>query len=165
MAGTPRLSLPFIAVGQAQKEFTHNESLQILDMLVAGAVEEPPRATAPATPDLGACYIVGNDATGDWEGRSSCLAAWTSGGWRFVSPTEGMCLYERTTGTPAVFRGGSWQIGILHGSSLRIAEKQVVGERAAAIESAAGGAVVDLEVRSTVDAILNALRQHGLIES
>ena len=48
MAGTPRLSLPFLSVGQAQKEFTHNEALQTLDVLVAGAIEEPPRATPPA---------------------------------------------------------------------------------------------------------------------
>jgi len=38
MAATPRLSLPFLSVGQAQKEFTHNESLQTLDALVAGAL-------------------------------------------------------------------------------------------------------------------------------
>lgn len=47
MAGTPRLALPFLSVGQAQKEFTHNESLQTLDILVAGAIEEPPRVTPP----------------------------------------------------------------------------------------------------------------------
>ena len=39
MAGTPRLALPLLSVGQAQKEFTHNESLQTLDLLVAGTVE------------------------------------------------------------------------------------------------------------------------------
>ena len=35
MNGTPRLSLPFLSPGQAQKEFTHNEALQILDAVVA----------------------------------------------------------------------------------------------------------------------------------
>ena len=43
MSGTPRLALPFLSPGQAQKEFTHNEALQTLDFLIAGAVEEAPR--------------------------------------------------------------------------------------------------------------------------
>ena len=58
MSASPRLGLPFLSVGQAQKEFTHNEALQVLDSLVAGAVEEPPRASPPASPALGACYII-----------------------------------------------------------------------------------------------------------
>jgi hypothetical protein len=41
--------------------------------------------------------------------------------------------------------------------------QQVVGGRAAAIDSPAGGAVVDVETRSAIDAILTAMRQHGLI--
>jgi hypothetical protein len=50
-----------LSVGQAQKEFTHNESLQTLDILVAGAVEEPPLSTPPTSPSVGACYIVAAD--------------------------------------------------------------------------------------------------------
>jgi len=38
-----------------------------------------------------------------------------------------------------------------------------VGARAAAIDSPAGGTVVDLEARSAISAILSAMRQHGLI--
>ncbi len=44
MSATPRLSLPFIVPGQAQKELFHNEALQLLDVLVAGAVEGLPLA-------------------------------------------------------------------------------------------------------------------------
>src|SRR4029078_4206725 len=99
MAATPRLSLPFLSVGQAQKEFTHNESLQTLDALVAGAVEEPPRADPPSAPAIGACYIVAGDATGVWEGKAGTVAVWTSGGWRLIGPCDGMTLYERTSGT------------------------------------------------------------------
>ena len=57
MAATPRLSLPFLNVGQAQKEFTHNESLQTLDVLVSGAIEGPPLATPPLTPSTAATPI------------------------------------------------------------------------------------------------------------
>ena len=165
MAATPRLSLPFLAVGQAQKEFTHNESLQTLDVLVAGAIEEPPLPTPPASPALGACYIVGPSATGLWTGRSQSVAAWTSGGWRFISPFPGMSLFERTSGTWAVFRNAAWDIGMIHGTALLIADQQVVGQREPAIGSPSGGTVIDSEGRAAINAIPNALRQHGLIES
>jgi len=163
MTATPRLALPFLAVGQAQKEFTHNESLQTLDVLVGGAVEEPPRATPPASPALGTCYIVATGATDAWAGKSQCVAAWTSGGWRFVSPFDGLSLHERTSGTVAAFRNGAWEIGTVRAASLVVDGQQVVGARAAAIDSPAGGTVADLEARSAIDAILSAMRQHGLI--
>lgn len=165
MAGTPRLSLPFLSVGQAQKEFTHNESLQTLDTLVGGAIEEPPRAAPPSAPSLGACYIVANGATDAWAGKADCIATWTSGGWRFIFPRDGMILFERTSGVWAVFRNGAWELGILSGTSLEIGGQQVVSSRAAAIASPAGGAVVDAEARQAVAGILGALRQHGLIET
>ena len=165
MAGTARLALPFLNVGQAQKEFTHNESLQMLDMIVAGAVEGPPLASPPAAPSLGACYIVAAGAMDAWAGKAQCVAAWTSGGWRFVSPLEGMLLFERTSGSWAVFRSGAWEIGAVRGSALFVDGVQVVGQRQAAIPSASGGTVVDSEARATLDAVLGALRGHGLIES
>ena len=163
MTGTPRLSLPFLSVGQAQKEFTHNESLQTLDMLVGGSVEGPPLASPPLAPALGAAYIVASGPTGAWAGKSQCVAAWTSGGWRFISPIEGMSLYERGSGTWAIYRSGDWEVGNLRGAALLIDGVQVVGTRAAAIASPTGGSVVDSEARATLDAILGALREHGLI--
>ena len=163
MAFTPRLSLPFLRVGQAQKEFTHNETLQIVDALLAGAVEQPPLATPPTSPAVGACYIVAPGAVDAWTGKSQSLAAWTTGGWRFISPTEGMALFERSSGTWAVFRSSAWEIGMVRGAALLIDGQQVVGQRGAAIASATGGTIVDSEARAAIDAILGALRQHGLI--
>jgi hypothetical protein len=76
-----------------------------------------------------------------------------------------MELYERTSGTCAAYRNGAWAIGEVRGSLLMIDDLQVVGPRAAAIESPAGGAVVDTEARTAIAAVLNALRQHGLIDT
>lgn len=165
MTATPRLSLPFLSVGQAQKEFTHNEALQTLDALVGAAVEEPPRATPPASPALGQCYIVADGATDAWAGNSQSIAAWTTGGWRFITPLAGMAVYERSTSTWAVFRSGAWEMGMLRADAVLIGDKQVVGARAAAIDSPVNGSVIDLEARAAVDAILVTLRQHGLIET
>jgi hypothetical protein len=165
MSGSPRLGLPFLSVGQAQKEFAHNEALQILDLLVAGAVEEPPGTTPPTSPALGGCYIVAPGATGEWAGKALCVADWTSGGWRFIPPAEGMNLYVRSTATAASFRNGIWEVGQVRGAALIIGDEQVVGSRAGAIPSPTGGTTIDGEARASVDAILIALRQHGLIET
>jgi hypothetical protein len=113
---------------------------------------------------LGACYIVDAAASDAWTGKSGCVAGWTSGGWRFVEPTDGMRLIVRSTATEAAYRDGAWELGAVRGSALLIGGEQVVGARMAAIASPAGGAVIDAEARAALDAILGAMRAHGLIE-
>jgi hypothetical protein len=165
MTASPRLALPFLSAGQAQKEFYHNEALQTLDIVVAAAVEDGSIDTPPASPALGACYIVGSAPTGAWVDNSQALAGNSSGGWRFVAPTEGLSAYVKSQGVWANFRDDTWEMGVVRGSSVVIGDQQVVGARAAAITSPTGGAVIDIEGRATIDLILGAMRQHGLIES
>lgn len=165
MTASPRLALPFLSAGQAQKEFWHNEALQTLDIVVAAAAEDGPIDTPPPSPAPGACYIVGPAPTGAWIGNPLALAGYSSGGWRYVAPTDGMIVYLKSQGFWANFRNGGWEIGLLRGSSVVIGDQQVIGARAAAIPSATGGTVVDSEARATIDLILDAMRQHGLIES
>jgi hypothetical protein len=161
---TPRLSLPFLSTGQAQKEFTHNEALQTLDVVCAAAVEEPPMIEPPLSPSFGSCYLVASSPTGDWAGKEDNIAAFTSGGWRYVAPTDGMSVYVKSSGTWANYRLGTWEIGLLRGAGLVIAGEQVVSTRAAAIASVVGGSTIDSEARIAIDQILAALRHHGLIE-
>lgn len=163
MSSTPRLALPFIIPGQAQKEIAHNEALQILDVLVAGAVEEEPQVAPPPSPAIGSCYIVADAATGDWQGRDGQVAAYTIGGWRYVSPADGMALHVRSSGETATYRSGDWELGVLRASSLVIGGNQVVAARAGAIADPAGGTKADPEARAAISAILSALRGHGLI--
>ncbi len=164
MSATPRLALPLISPGQAQKELMHNEALQVLDMIVAGAVEEAPRISPPSSPAAGACYIIAPGATGDWAGKDNKLAGFSSGGWRYAAPIEGMNLLVRSTGTWAVHRGGTWELGQVRGSAVIIGGQQVVGARAAAIAAPAGGSTIDAEARTVLGLVLAALRSHGLIE-
>lgn len=165
MSASARLNLPFLSAGQAQKELTHNEALQTLDLLTAAAVEEAPRSEPPPTPAIGSCYIVGSSATGDWTGKEQCLAGFTSGGWRYVAPLEGMVAYVKATGVWATYRPEGWEFGALRGDSLIIGGAQVVGSRLAAIAGPSGGTIVDAESRAAIDEILGALRLHGLIDS
>ena len=126
-------------------------------------LEDSPLATPPASPAIGACYIVAEGATDAWAGKSQCVAGWTNGGWRTIAPVEGMSMFVRSTGTTVTYRGGQWEIGQVRGAALVIGDEQVVGARAAAIASPDGGMTVDSEARAAIEAILGALRGHGLI--
>ncbi|HET9355553.1 MAG TPA: DUF2793 domain-containing protein [Sphingomicrobium sp.] len=155
MTNSTRLSLPFLSPGQLQKEFTHNESLASLDLVVAAAVLEVGRNAPPATPTPGDCYVIGSAPTGVWTGQALALAGFTEGGWRFVAAVPGMEVLDRSQGCTASFDGTSWSVGNLRGKTLAIDGTKVVGAQAAAIANHASDA--------TVNAILSALRAHGLI--
>ena len=165
MGASARFALPFLAAGQAQKELSHNEALQILDLMVAAAVEEPPRSMPPTSRQVGATYIVATGATGAWAGQDLCLAGFTDGGWRFVAPREGTVASVVSTSGWAVFRDGAWEIGSLRGDNVVIGGEQVVGARASAIASPVGGSTVDAEARAAIGQVLSALRAHGVIDS
>ena len=139
-------------------------ALQVLDVLVAGAVEGLPFASPPATPAIGDCYIVAGSPSGAWAGHAQQLAAYTSGGWRFVAPRDGMSVYVASSGNTAVYHGGSWEVGTLNGSQLVVGGQKVVGSREAAIVAPTGGTTIDAEARTAIGQILTAMRQHGLIE-
>ena len=148
METTHRLALPLIQSGQAAKEIAHNESLLALDLLVGGAVEEPPRNAPPASPVAGQAWIIGPSPTGIWAGKAGQVAGYTAGGWRLIAAVDGMTLLVRSTGTFAIHSGGAWKVG---------------AQAAAAIPNPSGGATVDAEARTAIAAILAALRSHGLI--
>ena len=128
-------------------------------------MEETPRNDPPANPAVGACYIVGNSPTGEWAGKSQYIAGYTSGGWRYIAPTAGMSVYVKAAGISAHNLAGAWEFGVLRGTALMLGGVQVVGSRLAAIPGPSGGAAVDAEGRATINQVLAALRQHGLIES
>jgi len=164
MSATPRLSLPFLSPGQAQKEFFFNESLQTLDVLVAGSIDEL-RADPPSTPVVGTAYIVSSPATGDWAGKSQCIAAYSEGGWRFIQPADGIRVYVKAVETIAIFRAGNWEIGKLRCSEVLVAGQQVIGGRGVGVRLATGGSTIDAEARVAIEEILERLRTHGLIDT
>jgi len=149
METTPRLGLWTLVPGQAQKETSVNEALHLLDAIVAGAVEGPASASPPATPIPGMSYIVADQAVGEWSGHDGAISTFTPGGWRYVAPTDGLAVLEKSTGSTLRYRGGAWE--------------QVLGAPQPAIPDVAGGTTVDTESRATISAILSALRAHGLI--
>ena len=160
---TARLRLPMIRPGQAQKELSHNEALTIIDLLIDAQVAGFALNAPPATPALGAAWVVGSAPSGAWTGQAARLAGWTEGGWRFIVPAEGMTVWVSDVAVIARFSGGAWVLGELSGSRLLIDGVRVVGPRQAAVTSPTGGTTIDVQARATLSALLAALRTHGLI--
>lgn len=105
---TPNLAMPFIMPAQAQKHVTHNEAIELLDMIVqlsveAGGAEVPPVAAAE-----GQSWILGANPTGDWSGQGGKIASWRGGGWLFVAPGEGWLAWVQNDAALQVMTGGAW---------------------------------------------------------
>ena len=165
LATTPRLGLPLLAAGQAQKEIVHNEALALADMLMQPLAESLDRNDPPSAALPGQTWVVGDAPTGAWAGHARAIAGWGEGGWRFVPAVEGLSVTLRSPGSGAIFRDGSWREGVVEAREIRVDGVRVTGPRRAAISTPSGGATVDAEARSAVAAILAALRAHGLIST
>lgn len=159
---TPRLTLPLLQPGQAQKEMVHNEALIALDAMVHAVAEDV--IDAPPAADPGMAWIVSETPGGVWAGQAHRLAMWTEAGWRFAAMPEGALAWLRGRGTYARRTQGGWVVGDLALERVSIAGQQVLGKRAGAITAPAGGQIVDAEARTVLVNILNMLRNHGLIE-
>ncbi|HBM91008.1 MAG TPA: hypothetical protein DD400_03915, partial [Rhodospirillaceae bacterium] len=98
-----------------QKEITHNEALNDLDILVQPVVASRTISTPPASPSDGDVYIVGGSATDAWSGREDDLAFYFSG-WRFKTPEAGWQVYVTAESAFALFDGSSWSMRTIDAS-------------------------------------------------
>jgi hypothetical protein len=108
MSTTVRLSLPYIAPQQAQKQVTYNAAMALLDQLVQAAVESRSTAAPPGSPAAGDAYVVAPSATGAWSGKDGKLATFIDGGWSFVTPHDGWLTWVLDTAEIAVCASGAW---------------------------------------------------------
>jgi hypothetical protein len=106
---TERLHLPYIMQSQSQKEVTHNETLNILDVLIQAAVEDMGMNTPPETPKVGQCWVVGSSPTDSWSGKANQIAqSLDGGGWFFVPPFKRLRLWNEATDEYVVYDGSTW---------------------------------------------------------
>jgi hypothetical protein len=103
------LALPYLAASQAQKHVTHNEALQILDAVVQLCVLSRDQSDPPATPELGARYIVGPAAIAAWAGHEEQLALWAGTTWIFIAPQLGWRAWVADAGIEVVWSDDQWQ--------------------------------------------------------
>lgn len=164
MMQTDRLGLPLLAAGQAQKEMTHNEALTMLDLAIALTVERDDLSAPPSSPGAGLCWIIGDGASGEWSGREGQIAGWTEAGWRFLLPHAGMGAWHMLDGHMLRFEGAAWVSESVRPDGFYIEDQRVVGPRGGAIPDASGGANQDVEARVSINLLLAALRNHGLID-
>jgi hypothetical protein len=151
------------SAGQAQKEIYHNEALTILDALVQPVVETAGDDAPPVSQAEGKSWIIGSAPTGDWAGHGGAIATWSASGWRFAPPAEGMAAWVADAGVFALYTDGAWSVGLVPALGVHIEGVQVIGAQRPAIPDPAGGGTVDSEARTTLAAILAAMRDHGLI--
>lgn len=160
---SPRLHLPLLTAGQAQKELTHNEALALIDMGLGAAVESAGLDIPPLAPAPGQCWILGSSPTGVWLGQPGALACWTEAGWRFLPAVEGLSVWVKDQQLWTVREGSTWAMGRLRGNSILLDGLQGVGPQQPSVAMPTGGAVIDTEARDAIAAILSRLTEHGLI--
>lgn len=139
---SPRYSLPFLYSGQAQKEFYVNEAFAITDAILHCAIEGT-SATPPTSPADGMNWCVAPGATGDWSGQVGKIACRQSGGWLFVTPRDGMHVFDRSSGRTLLYAAG-WQIP-------------------SPVTPPTGGTTIDTEARKAVNQLINALKLAGIL--
>ncbi len=159
-----RFGLPFILPGQAQKEAFHNEALALLDAALHVCIEHDPTDDVPYDPEPGQSWIAGTGAGGAWAGKGDHLACWTGAGWRFTAPVPGMAAWNVDAGYWLHWTGSVWSAGEWPVSALTVGGLQVVGPRLEAVPSPSGGTTIDAEARAAVEAVIVAMKTHGLIE-
>ncbi len=105
---TPKLSMPLIMPAQAQKHVTHNEAVELLDMIVQMTLEATNASTPPSSPGEGQAWALGTSPTGDWAGQAGMIASWRGGGWLLVTPQDGWMAWVKDVTELQVRTSGAW---------------------------------------------------------
>lgn len=109
MSDTPRLGLPLLAAGQAQKHVTHNDALMRLDALVHLVVASRTQSDPPASPTETAAYIVPAGGSGVFVGHQDDLAIFEDGAWSFLAPRAGWQAWVSDEAEHHVWTGTQWR--------------------------------------------------------
>jgi len=115
---SPQLALPLILADQAQKHVSHNEAIDLLDVLVQLVVEQIDAITPPPAAVEGVVWALGEVPVGAWAGQALRLASWRGGAWVFIAPAIGWRAWVRGAGVLRVFTGSGW-VGLLGANDLQ----------------------------------------------
>lgn len=112
MSNTSNLVLPYLAVGQAQKHVTVNESLRRLDVLVQLSVVSATTTAQPSSPLDGSVFILPPGKTGaEWSSfANGALAYYRDGAWVQLSPREGWLAVVKDADQLLHFDGSAWTL-------------------------------------------------------
>ena len=139
---TPRLALPLLFAGQAQKEFTVNEALLRADLALHCTIEDEV-AAPPTSPVAGQAWLVATAPTGAFAGHAAAVAGFTANGWRFIAARSGLRVYDKAS---LCFRHytDSWQLCVVPATP-------------------SGGTTIDQEARAAFGNLLAKLVSAGIL--
>lgn len=109
---TPRLGLPYLASGQAQKHVTLNEALALVDGLLHPAVESRTLTIEPSAPLDGQAWILPEGAAGAaWSSRpAGALVRFdAAAGWVEAPELDGLTAFLRDEGILVARHAGAWR--------------------------------------------------------
>lgn len=149
MPQTPRLALPLISAGQAQKDVTHNEAILALDRLIALVVVSDSAVVPPASPADGEAWIVPPAGAAAWGHAAGTLMHRCSSAWIAEPPRDGQMALLAGTGHVLVY-AGAWHAVHRIGA-------------ATAIALPSGGTTIDSEARNALAVLVSVLQQHGIV--
>ncbi|MFZ2029825.1 MAG: DUF2793 domain-containing protein [Vitreimonas sp.] len=111
MSDTTRLTLPYLAAGQAQKHVTVNESLRRLDALVQLSAISATTAAQPGSPSDGDIYLLPGGKTGAAWGAMAdgALAYYRDGAWEQLTPRPGWRCYAQDVDALYARGASTWQ--------------------------------------------------------
>ncbi len=111
MSNTSNLQLPYLAVGQAQKHVTLNQSLRRLDAIIQLGVVSDTIAVQPSSPTDGDIHIVPSGKSGaSWAAYANwSLAYYRDGAWEQITPREGWIAYVRDADRVMIYSGAAWE--------------------------------------------------------
>lgn len=141
-AKTTNYEMPLLYSGQAQKEVLLNQSLSIIDALIPRSVVSL-LATPPIDAVEGESYLIATPSSGEWAGKEGQIALRVSGAWEYITPIEGMTVFNQALGQKTLFRS-NWQT----------ANEPTLPS---------GGGVIDTEARLAIADLTEALRNAGLL--
>lgn len=153
---TSRYKLPLLAVGQAQKEYTHNEALLLVDNLlnpsILSILDNPDtiadiidahQIETDQTSGATKAWLISPAPDGIWSQRANQIAIMTDNGFRYIEPLDGMRIFNAQSGCIMIYRERAWYM-------------------ASTLVAPSGGSVIDSQARESIAAILNNLQQFGL---
>jgi hypothetical protein len=110
MSNSTRLTLPYLAAGQAQKHVTVNETLLRLDALVQLSALSESLAAQPASPSDGDIYILPAGKSGDaWDAMAEgALAYYRDGAWEELTPRRGWRCFVEDAEALLAFTADGW---------------------------------------------------------
>lgn len=97
MANTPRVALALMADATEQNWATYSAAMSILDRQIHIVIIDS-LTTPPGSPSEGDLYVVTATATGAWTGEEDNIAYYVNAAWEFLTPYDGMIVWEDTLG-------------------------------------------------------------------